>query len=272
MCEGIETYYSLLPNKRRNGFRGIGLVIVNYFEDFPEPTKRVGAKEELQRLTKLFESFNLEVRRHIELTKNEIVNVLEDTVKDPKLGSDSMIAIAISSHGCEEGLLGINIDDRLKHRNDPNYKNMEDCISPTQIQKIFNGDNCPSLAGRPKLFLLNGCRGKGMENIFQIEGEEEEERLVCDTIIKLATTWSDFFVIHSCVIGNKSMRCTKRGSLFIIEFSEAYAKYGSKYPIESIMPTVNRNLIIVCQRKDAPSKQSCTWESPCTRSHSTKRC
>ena len=32
------------------------------------------------------------------------------------------------------------------------------------------------------------------------------------------------------------------------------------------MPTVNRNLIIVCKRKDTPSKQSCTWESTCTRS------
>ena len=266
MCEGIDAHYPLTPNKKRvKDNRGIGLVIVNSFKDFPD-LYREGAKKELQMLTKLFASFNLEVRSHIELTKNEIVKVLEETAKDPKLIYDSMIAIAISSHGCEEGLLGINQGERLRHRNDPNYKNMDDCIPPTQIQEIFNGENCPSLAGKPKLLLLNGCRGKGIENIVQIEGEDEKERFVCDTITQLATTWSDFFVIHSCVIGKLSLRSNTRGSLFLIEFFEAYAKYGSKYPIESIMPTVNRNLIIMCQRKDTPSKQSCTWESTCTRS------
>ena len=261
----IEKSYLLYSNeKREKGNRGIGLVIVNYFEDFPEPTKRVGAKEELQRLTKLFESFNLEVRPHTELTKDEIIKVLEKTARDLKLSSDSMIAIAISSHGCEEGLLGINIEDRLKHLNDPNYKNMEDCILPTQIQGIFNGKNCPSLARKPKIFLLNGCRGNGIENIVQMEefdhdGPKRTEEL-------LATTWSDFFVIHSCVPGNISIRSSKVGSLFLIEFSKAYAEYGFKHPIESIMPTVNRNLITICKQKDTLSKQSCTWESTCTMS------
>ena len=70
-----------------------------------------------------------------------------------------MIAIAISSHGCKKGLLGINTEERMKHRDDPNYKNNDDCIPPTQIQEIFNCENCPSLASQPKLLLLNGCRG-----------------------------------------------------------------------------------------------------------------
>ena len=269
MYEGIETYYPLPPNKRRQGFRGIGLVIVNSFKNDPE-LEREGAEEELQRLTQLFASFNLEIRPHTELTKNEIVKVLEETAKDPKLSSDSMIAIAISSHGCEEGLLGINTEERVKHINDPNYKNMNDCIPPTQIQEIFNGENCKSLAGKPKFVMLNGCRGKGMEKIVQMEGEEIIETLAADGIQPegcIATTWSDFFVIHSCILGNISLRSNKRGSLFLIEFFEAYAKYGNKYPIESIMPLVNRNLIIVCKKKkNSISKQSCTWESTCTRS------
>ena len=270
MCDtGIDTYYKLTPNKRRKDFRGIGLVIVNFFKNDPE-LKRKGAEEELQRLTKLFESFNLEVRPHTELTKDEIVKLLEDTTKDPNLSSDSMIAIAISTHGNENGLLGIHNGDRLVQENDPNDKNMDDCIPPTKIQEIFNGENCTGLVGKPKLFLLNGCRGNGIENIVQMEGKEKKEEFGHDgpkpTEALLATTWSDFFVIHSCVPGNISIRSSKVGSLFIIEFSEAYAKYGSKHPIESIMPTVNRNLITVCKTKDTPSKQSCTWESTCTRS------
>ena len=263
MCDtGIDTSYALTPNKKRRDFSGIGLVIVNIFENYPA-LERKGAKEELTLLSKLFASFNLEVRRHTELTKDKIVKVLKETAKDPKLSSDSMIAVAISSHGCVEGLLGININNRL--RNDPNYKNMEDCIPPTQILEIFNGNNCAGLAGKPKLFLLNGCRGYGIEDLVLMEDEPltvddpDNEELI-------ATTWSDFFVVHSCVPGHVSMRSSTQGSLFFIEFSKSYAKYGAKYSIQRIMPTINRNLIIVCVDIDAKSKQSCTWDSTCTRS------
>ena len=283
MGEEIDVTYALTSNKRREDFRGIGLIIVNIFGDSTKP-ERLGAEEELQMLTELFESFNLEVKPHTELTKDEIVKVLEETAKDPKMSSDSMIAIAISSHGCEEGLLGIHKGDRLRRIHDPDCNdNMEDCIPPTQIQDIFNGNNCKSLAGKPKLFLFNGCRGKGIEIIIPTElnklpAAEETVHNTANTSlaadqsdlnanVKFATTWSDFFVIHSCVLGNSSVRSENRGSLFFVQFCEAYAKYGGKYPIEDIMPLVNRNLIIFCKKnKKAISKQSCTWVSTCTRS------
>ena len=267
--EETETCYPITSNQRReNGYQGIGLAIVNSFHDFPN--MRVGAKQDKETLSQLFESLNLEYRPHYEKTKEQIVELLEETAKDPNLSSDSMIAIAISSHGCEEGLLGINIQNRLKYGGDSDYKNTEDCISSTQIQEIFNGDNCKGLAGKPKLFLLNGCRGKGVENAVRKEKitfdgiESTPDGIESTPDSEYATTWSDFFVIHSCVHGKISLLSNIEGSLFFVEFSKTYAKYGHKRPIESIMPTVNRNLIKVCKMKGAKSPQCCTWESTCT--------
>ena len=268
MYKDINNCYPLNSNKKRkNGCCGIGLIIVNFFKKFK--IVRNGAEEEVEVLKQLFASFNLEVREHTELTKDQIVEQLSETANDPNLSSDSMIAIAISSHGVEEGLLGINIEDRLINRD---YKSMDDCISPRQIQEIFNGENCKALAGKPKLFLLNGCRGSGVEHMIEIKGEKKD-KLASDAIFpvpssveSIATTCSDFFVIYSSFLGKMSIRSTTTGSLFIVEFSKAYAEYGQNYPIESIMPTINRNLIIVCTRLEAESKQSCIWESTCTRS------
>ena len=163
------------------------------------------------------------------MTKDDIIKVLKETAKYTKLKYDSMIAIAISSHRCEEGLLGIQMEEILEQENDPNHKNMDDCIPPTQILEIFNGENCTSLVGKPKLFLLNGCRGKGIEKIVQMERDVEHfsadgpAQSTCSRHCStecLATTWSDFFVIHSCVPGKISLRSSKVGSLFLIEFSE----------------------------------------------------
>ena len=276
MCAQIEDIalsYPLNPNQGRDkGYQGIGLAILNSFAHFPR-YKREGAEEDENILSQLFASLNLEFRPHYDLTKKQIVELLEKIANDPKLSSDSMIAIAISSHGCEEGLLGTNIEDRSKNTHNPNYKNMEDCIPSLQIQEIFNGENCKGLAGKPKLFLLNRCRGIGIEKIVQRKREEVKEIFVADDIPPtsfseeyVATTWSDFFVMHSCFPGKISIRSNLQGSLFLVEFTKVYAKYGHKYPIESMMPTVNRNLIKVCKKKGAESAQCCTWGSTCTRS------
>lgn len=270
MCTRIEDSNICFPltsnQRRKKGCRGIGLAIVNHFNEFPE-FMREGT------LSQLFASLNLKFRPHTELTKEQIVELLKRTARDPVLSSDSMIAIAISSHGCEEGLLGINIGERSKHINDPNYTNMDGCIPPKLIQEIFSGENCNGLAGKPKLFLLNGCRGGGIEKMVRKKRKEIRETLSADVLSSsafpekdIATTWSDFFVVHSCVSGNISLRSSTLGSLFLVEFYKAYVEYGHRFPIESIVPTVNQNLIDYCRTRDVKSIQCCTWESTCTRS------
>ena len=145
MCtqiEDIDMVYPLTSNQRREKcYRGIGLAIFNSFNEFPH-LKRRGAENDSIIMSQLFASLNLEFRPHTELTKKQIVTLLEETAHDPMLSSDSMIAIAISSHGCKEGLLGINCEE-------PNYRNMDNCITPLQIKKIFNSENCKDLAGKP---------------------------------------------------------------------------------------------------------------------------
>ena len=253
MAEAIEKYQYPLSGKPR----GIGLIIVNYFHGHDLPRK--GADIEKKNLILLFTLMGLDIREHVELSCKAMVNVLCKLAKEPRLKTDSMLVIAISSHGSEEGLIGVNPEGS------PNTGS-DDYVSPNQIKTIFNGLNCPLLAKKPKLLILNGCRGDVKEEI--IEGDYMSTKAIPE---QKATTWSDFFTIHSCELGTKSLRSTRGGSLFIDEFLKSYQEFGRLISIELMMPLVNRKLIHTSFSKDmitelnqTRSTQSCTWESSCT--------
>ena len=251
MSDLIQEYEYPISGKPR----GIGLVIVNSFRD--TDIARAGAEFEKENLSQLFKLMGLEVRECFELTRDEIVDVLCNLAKEPRLKADTILAIAISSHGCEDGLLGINVEERLKNRE---YTGTDDCISPNQIKTILNGINCPLLAKKPKLILLNGCRGGGKEEI--IEGDNVNTMAIP---VQRATTWSDFFIVHSCELGLISLRSNLSGSLFLDVFLKMYQAFGQHLPIELIMPIVNRKLIdTAISKKNILCAQSCTWESSST--------
>ncbi|KAI6661082.1 Caspase-9-like isoform X5 [Oopsacas minuta] len=231
--------------------RGIGLIIVNHFHGQEKSRKGAGNEEENLRL--LFTLMGLDTKVFIELNAKQIEGKLLETAAAPRLKTDSMFAVAISSHGCEEGLLGVRGDK-------------DDFISTNQIRNIFNGNNCPNLAKKPKILLLNGCRGNGNEEI--IESDNLSTKNIPE---QLATTWSDFFTIYSCEFGTVALRSTYGGSIFIEMFLECYKAYGANLPFEMMMPIVNRKLMKTCAAKtrryhidDVPATQSCTWESSCT--------
>ena len=238
--------------------RGIGLLIVNSFHD--TKISRKGAEFERENLSQLFTLMGLEVRELVELTRDEIVDVLCKLAKEPRLKADTILVVAISSHGCEDGLLGINVEQRL---NDRDYAGLDDCISPMQIKTILNGINCPLLAKKPKLILLNGCRGGGREEVIEVIEEDGPNTIALPE--QRATTWSDFFIVHSCEFGMISLRSNLSGSLFLDVFLKMYQAYGQDLPLGLLMPIVNRQLIhTAVSKKNVLSAQSCTWESSCT--------
>ena len=65
--------------------------------------------------------------------------------KDSRLQQVDSFALAILSHG-EHNDMVIGTDCQRK-------------VKVTDIFKIFGLGNCPFLRGKPKLFIINACRG-----------------------------------------------------------------------------------------------------------------
>lgn len=72
--------------------------------------------------------------------------IKEDLLAFSKLESlhnvDSLIVV-LMSHGSDQFIVGTD-----------NQK-----INVLDLVKLFNGDHCPAMINKPKLFLINACRG-----------------------------------------------------------------------------------------------------------------
>ncbi|KAI6650711.1 hypothetical protein LOD99_7762 [Oopsacas minuta] len=249
-----------LPSYPINSNPGLGIIIVNKFENIPSYTRR-GAEKEVENLTRIFSMLGLETRLFEDLTSHQIIEVLYKTSKDPELSSQSMLVLAISSHGNEEGLFGINIEQRLKLVSESrSTQGLNDVISTNKIQCIFNTHNCPLLQSKPKLLILNGCRGSEKEGLYGYETDgvsEDTKHLGC-------TLWSDFLVVWSAVDGYQSVRHIATGSVFISVLCEVLDKF-SEYSTELLLPVVNQKLMErttrFCEKENRIVAECCVWTS-----------
>lgn len=80
-------------------------------------------------------------------------SILNEFASSQELEKVSALAVAILSHGSENDII-IGTDGT--------------CLSKLDIQEIFKGRRCQSMAGKPKLFILNASRGCKLPLIFTV--------------------------------------------------------------------------------------------------------
>ncbi|XP_061449330.1 caspase-3-like [Rhineura floridana] len=124
------------------------LIIVNY--EFHERNaeknliSRPGARREADRLFRALSKCNYAVKLHYDLTAKEIEELYEEECCADH--GDYFVSI-LSSHG-EEGIIF-------------------DCegqpVQLTQIFQILAPQRCHKLAGKPKIFFIQACRGKEID-------------------------------------------------------------------------------------------------------------
>lgn len=242
MAEPLPTY----PMKEPLGY---GIIIVNTFAN----TKlcRKGSDQETNALLDLFTKLGLQIKLYQDMTSFDMLELLLNISRDPELFNHSIIMLAISSHGSEQGFFGINIEERLeKLSNNLPTDALNDTVFPMDIQEMFNSENCKALIGKPKVFIFNGCRGKERETYFYTDDfNPNDSRAQRDTPSQSSTVWSDFLIIWSTLDGYVSLRNIETGSIFLNVFTDLYIKFITM-PLESILPLINYKLIEKTRRYD----------------------
>lgn len=128
-------------------------------------------------------------------------NLLKDAGKT--VDGDCFVC-CILSHGENEGVCGT--DGAL--------------ISVDEIREPFNGNNCRRLAGKPKLFFIQACRGKRNQQSVHVQadapddGESEMEVDGDDFDITIPAD-TDFLIARSTTDGHLSYRKPEEGAWFI---------------------------------------------------------
>ena len=120
--------------------RGIGVIINN--KVFTNGNNREGTDVDAAALLKLFTSLGFYTNRYNDKTGSQIRAIFGSVAAIDHKKFDCLM-VAILTHGKEGKLCGTD----------------GDLVPVKDITQLFNGRQCRSLIGKPKIFFIQACRG-----------------------------------------------------------------------------------------------------------------
>ena len=213
---------------------GNGYVHIINNMDFERLTSRQGSEVDVDLLKSFFQlSVNW---NDFHIRKNQTVQEMKDelaTIARYDYTSYGAFFLIILSHGTEYGLCG-----KDSNPNDPqNVLDVERDVLP-----LFASSKCPSLSEKPKVFIMQACRGNMDDNghLVQTDAVRTEPprqyRFVPDT--------SEYLLCYPCAPGYTSLRNTGEGSLFIRSLVLVFKEKYRDEDISRMLLRVNHNVAL----------------------------
>ncbi|KAL3319427.1 apoptosis- cysteine peptidase [Cichlidogyrus casuarinus] len=260
-CLDPHEYYPMASERR-----GICLIINNMQYWHPEFTDRNGCDKDEKRLEQVFRSFGFMVKLLRNLSSEEMAAQLNHLGYNTDHSEYDCFVACIMSHGGLGKLFGVNGDAFPVH----------------ELTAPFTADHCPSLAGKPKLFFIQACRGEdyhqgfptNSSNVHEDSSEEEEQdnplditASVTDSAIatdksidkkqslplaikaaklpvnhRLIPIYADFLLSYATVAGYRAQRDPKKGSIYVQTICKRLEKEGKVRGLLDIVTSVHREV------------------------------
>ena len=194
-----------------------GLCVIINNMDFTQAASLPGGKKDEEKLLLQFTALGFVVRVHRNLTGKEI----SDTVKSYGTREHSgAFFLAISSHGT-------SIDNK------PAVTGTDgEAVLVQDLESFFHASNCNSLHGKPKIFLIDACRGSRRERIFNPvptsgmttrNSSASLRRLRRPDSITIRSDSVDFLIIYAATDGHVAFT-TDEGSYLTQTFVKGITK------------------------------------------------
>lgn len=149
-------------------------------------------------------------------------------------------------------------------------------ISIQDITALFKGDKCQSLVGKPKIFILQACRGDKHDNPVKpcddVDSEMKTNEVVVDACaMHTLPAGADFIMCYSVAEGYYSHRETINGSWYIQDLCELLHKYGNSLEFTELLTLVNRKVSIRSVGNSSDRSAIGKKQVPCFASMLTKK-
>ncbi|XP_019518345.1 PREDICTED: caspase-14-like isoform X2 [Hipposideros armiger] len=137
-------------------------------------------------------------------------------------------------------------------------------VSLEDVFEMFNNKNCPGLHEKPKIFIIQACRGEKRDN--GIETDDEPMQLDDISEKRRLPTFSDYFIIYPTQADHVALRHSRTGSVMIEKMIDVYKQYGNKWHIVDFFTKVNNRVVRAeFYIHEEPIKVSLVMESTLTR-------
>ncbi|XP_068085598.1 caspase-1 [Anabrus simplex] len=211
-------YFSLKEYNMQHPRRGVALIFNHEnFEKDLSLDQRLGTNKDCAELTIALQDLNFEVRVCQDYTHCEITDVLRNVANVADHSNADCLLVAVLTHGSAEGLYA-----------------RDEYYSSGEIWTPFQADNCPSLAGKPKIFIIQACRGDQEDRGVKIFPDVNGMRTQC-----MIPTHCDMLIAYSCVLGFTSFRETDEGSWFIQSLIAELRVNGTREDLLTLLTNVN---------------------------------
>ncbi|XP_067314426.1 caspase 20, apoptosis-related cysteine peptidase [Pseudorasbora parva] len=214
--------------------RGTCVIINNV--NFTSMRERRGSDVDYKSLDKVFRWLGFDVVEYKNKTADEMKNLLKALGKT--VDGDCFVCCVLS-HGVKEGVCGTD----------------GNVVSVDEIREPFTDLN---LAGKPKLFFIQACRGNRNQNPVRVQadapgdGESEMMEVDSDAFDITIPADADFLIARSTTDGHVSYRKPEEGSWFIHSLCRNLEKHCPQgTDIQTILLCVNNEV----SRKDNKYKQ-----------------
>ncbi|KFV83009.1 Caspase-1, partial [Struthio camelus australis] len=230
--EGNQIYPIYLPLETRTRR---ALLICNI--EFEYLRKRYGAEKDIEGMTKLLEGLGYKVEIHCNLTSQEMAKVLKDFASCKEHQTSDSTFLVLMSHGVRAGICGTKSRDKTT-----------DILSLDTIYETFNNKHCQVLLGKPKVLIIQACRGEKAGSVLVRDFNNPETTGPSltpvttsgleDDAIRQVHLESDFACLHSCTPDTVTWRSPQTGSFFIQKVIEQFRSCAYKSDLREIFRKV----------------------------------
>ncbi|KAK9981737.1 hypothetical protein ABG768_001261 [Culter alburnus] len=225
--ERIEMTQVYKNNKSQR--KGLALLITNLH-------KRDGAERDEENMEWLLTALGYSVEKHTDLSGKEIEAAVKNFAALPDHKDSDSTFVVIMSHGNR-----IDNRDVIKGAG-VSYTGPDDYFFVDEIFTRLNSENCPALIDKPKVILIQACRGGhpgGVEiSDNALDSDAEDSALDSDA-------WEhrekDFACFMSTLPDTAAWR-TKSGSHFIIYIVQVFCKWAHDTHIMELFGKVTSDM------------------------------
>ncbi|XP_053357973.1 caspase-6-like [Clarias gariepinus] len=189
---------------------------------------RNGTRADKENLKTRFEQLGFEVKVFNDLKQEEVLEIIKEAANANHADADCFVCIFLS-HGEAGHVYAYN-----------------DKIDILEMTSLFRGDKCHSLVGKPKIFILQACRGDKHDEpvtpMDMVDSRIENEVVVDAGVVQTLPAGADFIMCYSVAEGFYSHRETVNGSWYIQDLCMLLKEYGSSLEFTELLTLVNRKV------------------------------
>ncbi|XP_010951478.1 caspase-1 [Camelus ferus] len=247
-----EKSAEIYPIMERSVRTRLALIICN--TEFDSLPRRDGAHVDIRDMKTLLEGLGYSVDVKENLTALDMRKELKVFAARPEHRTSDSTFLVLMSHGIRSGICGKKYSEEVP-----------DVLDVNTIFQTLNTMNCPSLKDKPKVIIIQACRGdregvvwlkdsaeaSGQSNLLDPKDFEEDA-------IKKAHVEKDFIAFCSSTPDNVSWRHPMLGSLFIIKLIKILQEHAWSCDLEEIFRKVRFSFELPDGKAQMPTTERVT--------------